>query len=597
MNSSSAFRSISFSFLFCMLYTIAYTQVIPAHRKTAWHLSGLTATYQEPLTCIDFTQNGGVSDGVTPNDAALSALLNTLLAGDSLCVYFPDGEYLFTQKIKLKSNVFLKGQSRDATIFKLNMNTAQDAIEFAGSQTNDTTFLQATAFKDSAYFSVFNPGIFSVGDMVYVSDNDSSLVTSGWALGSTGQLIEIIQIMGNVLHVKSPLRRDFFIQQKPYVRKLNMLQNAGIENVTLLRMDSTASQTDNIHLLYARNIRLSCLKSLKCNFSHIGVRYSSNILVNNSYFSESFGYGGGGRAYGVMLHFGTGECLIAENHFNYLRHAMILQAGANGNVFAYNYSRNPFWTGTGLPSNSAGDMVLHGNYAYMNLFEGNIGQHMVIDDSHGSNGPYNTFFRNRAELYGFFMNSGTPTDKQNIVGNEITNMNFPYGLYMLSGVDHIEYGNNVKGTIMPGGTTNLSDSSLFLSIVPAFYTSNAAWPPIGIPNTLGQHPNRIFYMHTQGELPACNSEITVLPEVQRKVGQLILYPNPAQTHLHVSISKEPMENLYCTIYSYQGKVVLQQADITNNTHTIDVSHLPAGIYVLRLKDNYGVLHTGRFCKF
>jgi hypothetical protein len=55
-------------------------------------------------------------------------------------------------------------------------------------------------------------------------------------------------------------------------------------------------------------------------------------------------------------------------------------------------------------------MVLHGNYPFANLFEGNINQNTVIDNSHGKNGPYNTFFRNRSELWGVVMNNSPATD-------------------------------------------------------------------------------------------------------------------------------------------------------------------------------------------
>lgn len=102
-----------------------------------------------------------------------------------------------------------------------------------------------------------------------------------------------------------------------------------------------------------------------------------------------------------MIQFTSNECLVQNNVFDYLRHAMILQAGANANVFAYNYSFNPFWTST--PSNSAGDMVLHGNYPYLNLFEQNQGENIIIDNSHGPNGPFNTFLEIAHPLMGSFL--------------------------------------------------------------------------------------------------------------------------------------------------------------------------------------------------
>ena len=138
---------------------------------------------------------------------------------------------------------------------------------------------------------------------------------------------------------------------------------------------------------------------------------------------------------------------------------MIVQAGANGNVFAYNRSVDPFWSqGLFFPSNSAGDMVLHGNYPFANLFEQNDGQNIVIDNSHGANGPYNTFFRNRGSLFGIFFSDNT-SPSQNFIGNEIPNTGTPYSLvnYTIQGSDQFLHGNNNKGAITPAGTNNLTD--------------------------------------------------------------------------------------------------------------------------------------------
>ncbi len=39
----------------------------------------------------------------------------------------------------------------------------------------------------------------------------------------------------------------------------------------------------------------------------------------------------------------SGRCRVEDNIFQMLRHAMLLQAGANGNVCGYNYSRENYW--------------------------------------------------------------------------------------------------------------------------------------------------------------------------------------------------------------------------------------------------------------
>ena len=116
---------------------------------------------------------------------------------------------------------------------------------------------------------------------------------------------------------------------------------------------------------------------------------------------------------------------------------MLVQAGGNGNVFSYNYSRNPHrseW-----PHDYASDLCLHGNYPFANLFEGNVVYNAQIDNSHGISGHLNTLFRNSVGHYGFIMTSNT--DKQNILANDITDSNVGHGLFVIFGNDHEVKGN------------------------------------------------------------------------------------------------------------------------------------------------------------
>ena len=159
------------------------------------------------------------------------------------------------------------------------------------------------------------------------------------------------------------------------------------------------------------------IESDSANFAHISIMNSSNIEVTGSYFHGAFSYGGGGEGYGVVCHLSTGDCLIENNIFKHLRHAMLLQAGTNGNIYAYNYSLQQ--QRTELPSDAAGDIVLHGNYPYANLLEGNIAQNIGGDASHGKNGPANVFFRNRALYYGIAFSSGSG-DSSIVMYNEVT---------------------------------------------------------------------------------------------------------------------------------------------------------------------------------
>jgi len=357
--------------------------------------------------------------------------------GAGAILEFPSGEFLFNNTISLPDNFILRGQGADSTILKMDLGGSGHGISIEGTTNNaDTSKLLLPSAKDATQIIVWDASTLLAGDWLQLKQYDIDWVTSSWAEKETGQIVQIDSLVGDTIWLKSPLRMDYDTARTAYYQKINPRKNVGVECLKIRRIDDTAPQQScNISFKYAVNCWVKGIESENCTFSHVRAERSSNLYVTQSYFHHGFDYGGGGRAYGVVLQFATGECLVENNIFEHLRHSMLLQAGANGNVFAYNYSFDPFWSS--IPNNSAGDMVLHGNYVYANLFEQNICQNIVIDDSHGPNGPHNTFFRNRGEGFGIFF-SASNSPNQNFLGNEITNTSFPYSFvnYTIQGLSH-----------------------------------------------------------------------------------------------------------------------------------------------------------------
>jgi hypothetical protein len=247
--------------------------------------------------------------------------------------------------------------------------------------------------------------------------------------------------------------------------------NAGIECMKITRQDytNTGNGSSNIFIRSAYNCEISSVESVFCNFAHMEIMYSTNILVEDCYFQDAHNFGGNGRGYGIMLHYTTGEVLVQNNIFRRLRHSMILQGGANGNVFAYNYSyqtRKEAFPGFFLAGE---DLVLHGNYPYMNLFEGNYAEWASADNSHGKNGPFNTFFRNISTTGGF-SNTYAQSDSQHFVANHnFSNFN------NFSAFNHIIRDNSWQGA------SGLMDSTLAYKTTPSFlqgYGLGKIGPPL-----------------------------------------------------------------------------------------------------------------------
>lgn len=560
-------------------------QVLPNERGVDWSIAGLRDTTTLGFNLYNASNEGFSNSGLTPNDIVLSNFLSNHT--EPLILFFPAGNYLFNESITMRSNLVIRGEGADVTIFSFNQGGSGHSIKFIGSSFGTPVNLANSAIKDENTIDVVDVLGFTSGDWIHLSQDDTDLVTSSWGIGTVGQIMKIHSIQNNVLQMESEFRMNYDLNRNPNIRTFNPIKNAGIECIRFDRSDNTAPEQASIFFFNrAVNCWVKGVESVMTTFSHFEGRYCSNLSVSNSYFHDAFEYGGGGRAYGVMLHFSTNECLVYHNTFEHLRHSMIVQAGANGNVFAYNRSIDPYWdAGIFFPSNSAGDMVLHGNYPFANLFEQNDGQNIVIDNSHGANGPNNTFFRNRASLYGIFFSDNTSPD-QNFIGNEIPNMSAPYNLvnYNILGSGHFIYGNNNKGTIDPAGTNQLTDQSYYFTAGIPSEIPVAYFASIGTPNALnsGTITTTVYADEENYFAGSCNSAGYL--ELENNLQKLIptIYPNPSSIFIKLNL----LQNypIGYKITDGMGRIV-QKGELRTDQDEIDIQQLEHGLYSLHLLDH------------
>ncbi len=591
--------SLSLFFIFSS-FQYAVAQPIPPERIVDWTAAGLMEGKPDPVAELDVTLHGIVPENMLDNALRLNNLIGNW-EGGQLVLYFPPGTYYFRGTIHLEDQIILKGASSESTVFQFQNSEGGDLFDISGTISTQATPLLSDALKGQNKVEVADATLFQEGDYLELTQNGQALVTSTWAMSSVGQILKIIAIEENQLIVDQALRKDFLLSENPHIKKMTPIQNVGIECLKIERLDLTESQTSNISFQYAANCWVSGVESANCNFAHLAISNSTNIEVEGSYFHDAFDYGNGGKAYGVALQFTSGECLIENNVFDHLRHSVLLQAGANGNVVAYNYSTNPFWTGVNLPSNAAGDLVLHGNYPFTNLFEGNICQNIVVDDSHGINGPFNTFFRNRAESFGIFMASNQPSNRQNFVGNVVSNSAFPLaiGLFILAGTDQYSFGNYMNNSVLPSGTESLVDSSLYLSAPPGFLLPNQSLALIGLPNGVNTafNPAKERFVNSPTKT-TCGGEVLTAVNELTKVFNPKIYPNPlGKGPLFLEFPEEFLSKpgLELAIYNVGGILVFK-SNLKASNESLDVSRLPKGVYFIQFWRDHQLLAHRKFVR-
>lgn len=599
-------RSVLTIVLCACLYMV-YAQQLPPERTTNWQLAGMRAEAIAPSKIISAAAYGLPKDGITVADSVWRVLMDSAALGPCV-IEISAGEYLFNTPWTLPDSTIVRGAGSDSTKLYFDLSrysTGQNAININGRAVNswhsvtgeakqgDTTLVLDTALN-------LQPGTF-----LLLCDDDADKVISSWALNTTGQVVQADSMVGNTIYISSPLRRGYSLADAPELQTIVPKTQVGIENLYIDRVDATSWQSSNIRFNYAANCWVTCVESYRCNFAHIEVNRSTNLNITGNVLHHAHAYGGGGQGYGIMLQYTTGEVLVQNNIAYHLRHSYILQAGSNGNVLGYNYSFDPNWDDVFLPANSAGDLVLHGNYPYLNLFEGNVVQNIVIDNSHDVNGPYNTLLRNRGESYGLFMNSNPASDDQNFIGNEVSysGSSSLQGLYILAGSGHYVYGNNDKGTIKPSGTDSVWLNSLYLPEAKQWDVPN--WPIVGAPNTLAEHTNPAQQRWDSGT--GCSSltlidipkDTVVMPIDTSDTLSVVklnddakykVYPNPSRGSFVVHYNKSVQAEL--TVTDIWGAHILRLS-LQKGFNPVNIADKAAGIYLYYISMPNGAVRSGK----
>lgn len=382
-----------------LLFYGVNAQFTPSSYLSDWSNAGLLPDSFKPQKVLRIHP---LPDTTTPvNELFLQAFAQ--LNGKPGIVLLEEGRYLLNGTLNIPSNVMIKGRGPGKTIMYIQNNGSRHGLAVQGQIKQKRTEIRPPD-RGHRLIELKEPLLESAQWIRWIRD-DEHLCHNNWCQSTTGQLFKIEKTKGTTLFLHDVVRDSSAPGTNHYITIIQPAENVFLESFTIIRLDKTTDQASNIFFNYAINCKVSEVESFYTNYAHVEARNSAHITIAGNYFSLSHGYGSGGRAYGVMLHLGTVNTLVMDNIFEHLRHSMILQAGANGNVFAFNLSTHPRQTtgvfGIEIENTLTGDMVLHGNYPYANLFEGNRAWMAIADNSHGASGPNNVFFKNHITRHGF----------------------------------------------------------------------------------------------------------------------------------------------------------------------------------------------------
>lgn len=450
--------------------------VVAATAGYGWDRAG--ARRFEPGTTVAVTDFGAVADdGSDDTDAFVAAIDAARDAGGVVAV--PAGDFLVTATLQLGNRTVLRGTGPGSRLtFDLG-DADVEAIVAQGAGADDAAW-QAVgtdlAVGDTTV-AVTDTSVFVVGDIVELEqDNDrDAMVTRpewdvDWGEGSVGEVGEVVSIGDGSITLDTGLRSTYATERNARIRRFDAVRHVGIESLAIVRTDDGYGNT--IAFRWASDVWVDDVVSTRTTRAHVAIDQVGRCEVIGSIIHDASDFGDGGRAYGVSVARHTTGCLVADNTLYDLRHALIIQLGASGNVFAFNHARGSAGYEDRQPR---ADISLHGHWPQANLFEGNIVDRVVFADWWGPSGPGNTLFRN-CVLESVVVTDSS--DDQVIAANTI-------------GVGGLTIDDDVSGTVLAANSSDVGElaadatagdaaslpPSLWATEAPAFL-GGADWPPI-----------------------------------------------------------------------------------------------------------------------
>lgn len=405
-------------------------------------------------------------------------------AGTSI-IFFPGGVYELNSPIELSnnnnhSNIIFQGAGANASILQFTLGKDGNCFTIHGDAESPNTIDYNINMHDSTF--TCSAITFDAGNWVHFHEG-SYPAESG---ADIGQITQILNRDNNIYKIKDEAAKDYSINYTLEIMRVNPISNVGIENMTLMRMDVEKSTDDDHHygcgntikFSHAVNCWIKGVHSDKTCRHHITIDRCSHIEISGCYIHNAVDYGENSYGYGVVLGTSSTNCLIENNIFKKLRHAMGIGTGANSNVLIYNYSTDQYSTWNGIHYDDS-DICIHGRYSYSNLYEHNYVEWIEADTEHGENGPYNAFVRNKVSRENNIELNLAPVSS--VIGCEIHHVNVDlasmfyfdqYGWGYGQWMSHLEANDYDKSQFV------LGDVSYYYSAPPDFIGS-LTFPSIG----------------------------------------------------------------------------------------------------------------------
>lgn len=439
-----------------------------------WSMVGVGGIPARLTTCATISSTG------SDQSAAIQSALTACPSGQT--VLLNPGTFQIASHVTVPSNVTLRGSGPNLTILNATGTSgAAPVIQGGGGISKPGTFITCTAgcnVPGSTSITLSSLGATAVGNYLMVTEPNNSVwvnpvgiegtngADDGWGDGAVyarGQLVEVESISGTTVKI-SPGLYGTYVNGPVVVPFAMTTKFSGVENLQIFGNNTNVGSGQPGGLIYKSLCAYCWTKGVEYNYANGNpeeIDWGYRDEIRDSYISNSYTHGPGSTDAAIFIVLKTSASLVENNILERTHVSIMLNWGAAGNVIAYNYSMGNY--DTGAPNITMSSINHHGAHPQFNLFEGNVGGQMYLDDVWGSN-SHDTSFRDW--MFGIF-NICTPSTATGSSTRQAVTLPCNYSSQVNTAIQVSSFSNgsgsyyhNFVGTIVGSTQTNAHTSPL-----------------------------------------------------------------------------------------------------------------------------------------
>ena len=383
-----------------------WSGILDPTRAIDWSLAGIPGGIPNRTTVCSTIQASTYGNGTSDATAGIQAALNACPANQ--VVSLSAGTFRINTRLNIPSGVVLRGAGASQTILSAFGSSSQGTgvvnLGSGSPSSSSSASITGGATAGSNSITLSTASGISVGSYLLITElNDSTYVTSTGNEGNCswcdqfwsgtrarGQIVEVTSVTGTTVGVSPSLYSDYSLTPLATYFTASA-KYAGVENLQVYANNTGYGAN------FAMNRCAYCwIKGVEGNYAdgdHVEVYFSYRDEVRDSYFSNAYTHAPGTYDSALVVASKSSAVLVENNILERLHVSLMMEWGAAGNVFSYNYSFGNFdasATNVLMP-----DLNFHGAHPQFNLMEGNVLASIYPDSIWGSS-SHGTMFRNWA---------------------------------------------------------------------------------------------------------------------------------------------------------------------------------------------------------